>query len=87
MTTEDKLTITPITPAVGAIASGVDLSRTLRDAELGAIRKAVLEKGAVFFRDQHITQPQAVSFLRQFGPLSIDPFSKAARQPAYAARA
>jgi taurine dioxygenase len=76
-----ELEITAITPVVGAIASGVDISGPLESAAVQAIRAAVLEHGVVFFRGQEMTQPQMVDFMRNFGPLCTDPFSVAALSP------
>jgi alpha-ketoglutarate-dependent taurine dioxygenase len=78
MATRTRIEFTPVTPVVGAVASGVDLSQPLDPDEARLIREAVLTHGAVFFRDQDITQADTVRFLKYFGPLCTDPFSKAA---------
>ncbi|WP_436775156.1 TauD/TfdA dioxygenase family protein [Yinghuangia sp. YIM S09857] len=61
------LDIRPLSGHVGAEIFGVDLSRPLSPALVAAIRAALLEWKVVFFRDQHLTQDQHVSFGRQFG--------------------
>ena len=76
MATESKLTFTPISPVVGAVASAIDLSQPLEPDEVQAIRGAALTHGAVFFRDQDITQADTVAFLKNFGQLCTDPFVK-----------
>lgn len=66
----------PITPVVGAVISGADLSQPLDEETVRDIRAAVLKHGPVFFRDQDITQADTVSFLKNFGSLCTDPFVK-----------
>jgi taurine dioxygenase len=69
------LEIQKVTPLVGAVASGIDLARPLEPETVQTVRRAVLEHGVVFFRDQDLTHPQMVSFMKNFGPLCTDPFS------------
>lgn len=75
------LTIEPITPAVGAIASGIDLAQPLAPEIANQIRRAVLDHGVVFFRDQDISRDQMAAFMSCFGTLCTDPFSVAALVP------
>lgn len=77
MATQTRLEITDITPAVGAVIDGVDLSQDLDPETVEEIRQAVLRQGAVFFRgQQHITAADTARFMRNFGTLCTDPFSK-----------
>jgi taurine dioxygenase len=71
----NALAIEPITPAVGAIARGVDIARSLGTEAVRAIRKAVLDHGVVFFRGIAMTREEMVVFMKNFGPLCTDPFS------------
>ena len=73
MTVSTALEVTKITPAIGAIATGVDLRRVDADA-FDAIRGAVLEHGAVFFRDQELTREDTLEFMSNFGEPCVDPF-------------
>jgi taurine dioxygenase len=79
--TSSKLRIEPITPAVGAIAHGVDLRRELDAEALAEIRGALLQQGVVFFRGQDLTREEVARFMGRFGPLGTDPFSIAALAP------
>lgn len=79
--TMTKLGIQPITPAVGAIAAGVDLSQPLDSETVAEIRRAILDHGVVFFRDQEMTREQTAAFMMNFGTLCTDPFSVAALSP------
>lgn len=81
MATISKLQIENITPAVGAIAHGVDLREPLDGGTVAQIRRALLDQGVVFFRGQDLTREQAATFMEHFGPLGTDPFSVAALAP------
>ncbi len=81
MATVNRIEIRPITPVVGAVASGVDLREALDAEGLAEIRRSLLEKGVVFFRGQDLTREQVAKFMSQFGPLGTDPFSVAALAP------
>ncbi len=67
------LRIEPVTPLIGAVVSGVDLSRPLSDNELGAVRQALLDHLVIFFRGQDLTIGQHKAFGRQFGELHVHP--------------
>ena len=69
------LDVETITPAIGAIIHGVDLRNRLDPGTVAAIRRAVLDHVAVFFRDQDITREQMTEFMQNFGTLCMDPFS------------
>lgn len=71
-----SITIEAITPTVGAVIGGVDLRKPLDAATIAEIRTAVLQHGACFFRDQDLTKTQAATFLKTFGPLTVDPYSQ-----------
>lgn len=68
-----RLTIEPVSPAIGAEIGGIDLAQEQDDATIAAIRAALLAHKVVFFRDQHITPAQHIAFARRFGPLEIHP--------------
>jgi taurine dioxygenase len=75
MTTSTVLDVQPVTPAVGAIVSGLDLRASPDDDTVRAIRNATLEHGVVFFRDQDLTREQMLAFMENFGTPCTDPFS------------
>jgi taurine dioxygenase len=68
------LEIHPIAGALGAELSGVDLSRTLDDETVAAIRRAWLEHLVIFFRDQDLPPAQFLAFARRFGEPIEYPF-------------
>lgn len=68
-----SLTITPISFALGAQISGVDIARPLDVEQRDAIEQALLKHQVLFFRDQPINPPQQARFAASFGDLHIHP--------------
>ncbi len=69
-----KIKVAPISGALGAEISGVDLSRPIDDATFADIRQAFLDNCVIFFRDQKLTPDQQKDFGRRFGNLNVHPF-------------
>ena len=67
-----SITVSPLTPAIGAEIGNIDLRQVSSD-EIADIRAALLEYKVVFFRDQTLTQAEHISFAREFGDLEIHP--------------
>ena len=67
------LEVRPISGALGAEVHGVDFGRVLDDATIGGIRRALLDHGVVFFRDQHFDAEQHKALARRFGEIFIHP--------------
>ena len=57
----------PVAGHIGAEITGIDLAGGLDDAEVAAIRAAVLRWKVVFFRDQRLDHTGHVEFARRFG--------------------
>lgn len=68
-----SLHITPLSPALGAQISGVDLSRELTAEHRDAIEQALLKHQVLFFREQPLTPQQQARFAAYFGDLHIHP--------------
>ncbi|QKZ07382.1 taurine dioxygenase [Pseudomonas eucalypticola] len=68
-----SLTITPISPAIGAVISGIDIAQPITAEHRDAIEQALLKHHVIFFRDQPITPQQQARFAAQFGDLHIHP--------------
>ncbi len=79
--TLDGLTLTPLTPTIGAEVGGVDLRQPLSAGQAAAIRQALLDWKVLFFRDQEIDTDQHLAFSRSFGELEVHPF--APHKPGY----
>jgi taurine dioxygenase len=71
--TSQHLDVRPISGAMGAEIRGVDLSQELDSATFGAIHQALLDHGAIFFRDQDITPAQQMAFGRRWGKVHLHP--------------
>ena len=74
-----SLTITPVTPAVGAQISGVNLAR-VSDPEFTQIERAWNRHGALLFRDQQLSDDDLLAFSRRFGELDPPPVQEHGRQ-------
>jgi taurine dioxygenase len=71
-----SLTLRPVAGKIGAEVSGVDLSRPPDAAVAGALRQALVDHLALFFRDQALTPEQQLAFTRLFGPALRVPYVK-----------
>lgn len=58
-----------LTPAIGAVISGVDFSQPLGDATQDAIYQALLDSLAIFFRNAGLTPAAHMAFAESFGTL------------------
>lgn len=70
------LSIHPMTGALGAELSGVDLSQELSDDLVARIRQALLDHLVIFFRDQDLSPERQIAFAKRFGPLEAHDFVK-----------
>jgi taurine dioxygenase len=62
-----------LTPTIGAVVDGVDLSKPQDEEQIAAIRGALLQHKVIFFEDQHITPVQHRDFAARFGQLHTHP--------------
>lgn len=72
----DKITVRPLTGALGAEVDGVDLSAPLDDAVVATLRRLWLEHLVIFFRDQNLDLPQFHALAEKFGKPMLYPFLK-----------
>ena len=68
--------IHPVSGALGAEVSDVDLAKHLDDDTVAVLRRAWLEHLVLLFRDQSLTPPQLLAFARRFGNTIEYPFVK-----------
>ena len=66
------LEVGPISGALGAEVSGVDLGR-LDDAGVAGVRRALLDHGVIFFRNQSFDAEQHKALARRFGDIFVHP--------------
>ncbi len=69
----EAITVTKLTPILGAELGGIDLSKPLGNRTLDEIHRALAENLVIFFRDQHISKEQHLAFGRLFGDLHTHP--------------
>ncbi|ARW11597.1 taurine dioxygenase [Acetobacter ascendens] len=65
--------VTPLSPAIGAIVYGVNLSQPLTSDVESRLRELLLLHQVLFFRNQTITPRQQRDFAQHFGPLHLHP--------------
>lgn len=67
--TAAAFSIDPLTPAIGAEISGLDLSKPLDSETLDAVYQALLDHQVVFFRDQDLPPAAQLAFAESFGEI------------------
>ena len=67
------LVIQPLSVAIGAVVSGVDLSQPVPPGRRDEIAAALVERQVLFFRDQQFSPAQHRAFAAAFGPLHTHP--------------
>lgn len=67
------LDIQPIAGSMGAEIFGFDLSKDLNDDTFEEIHTALLDHGALFFRNQRITPQEQLDFAKRWGEIHFHP--------------
>lgn len=67
--------VEPVTPRIGAVISGVDLSKPVSNQQYSEIHDALMAHQVIFMRDQDMSLDQHKDFGRHFGELHIHPAS------------
>lgn len=65
----ETITAAPLTPRIGAVISGIDLSQSLTDQEVADLKQALADHQVIFFRDQRLDPASLKRLGRHFGPL------------------
>ena len=63
------ITVTPVSPHIGAEIGNIDLTQALAEPQVNELRHAFLEHQVVFFRDQKIGFDDQIRVAGYFGPL------------------
>ena len=71
-----SIDVRPISTALGAEISGVDLSKPVDGEQMAELRQAYAEFGVIFFRDQALTPEQHLAFARNWGEINVNRFFK-----------
>jgi taurine dioxygenase len=74
-----SLTVTPLTPAVGAEVANVDL-RSLSNHQFSQIEQAWYRHSVLLFRGQSLSDDDLLAFSRRFGELDPPPNQERGRQ-------
>ena len=72
--TYQTITVEPVTPAIGGMVAGVDISDDLPNTVIREIRAALLDRLVIFFRGQSLDPTQLVAFAKRFGEIGYYPF-------------
>ncbi len=68
-----SIDVMPISGALGAEITGVDVAHDLSDGVISDIRQALLDHGVIFFRNQTLDADRHKAFTRRFGEIFIHP--------------
>lgn len=71
------ISVTPVSPALGAEISGVDIAAGVDDKQLAEIKRAFSDYAVIFFRDQDITPDQHIEFAERWGKINVNRFFQA----------
>jgi taurine dioxygenase len=72
----ERITVEPLSGALGAEIGGVDLSRPLDAQTWDEVHRAFLENVVVVFRDQQMDAHSLAAFGERFAPLTRVPYAK-----------
>lgn len=71
------ITVSPISPMIGAEISGVDINAGVDDDQFADIKQAFIDYAVIFFRDQDITPDQHIDFAERWGKINVNRFFQA----------
>ena len=66
--------ISPLTPAIGAVVSNLDLSQSLNPSTAGFLNDALAQHGVLFFRGQNLDIGAQIRLTAAFGPVQRLPY-------------
>ena len=73
----ETISISPLSPALGAEIGGVDIAAGVDEKQFAEIRQAFSDYSVVFFRDQHLTENQHIEFAERWGQINVNRFFQA----------
>ena len=72
--TYEAISVNPVTPLIGVVVEGVDMTSDVPDAQIAELNQALVNHNVLFFRDQpELTAEQQIAFAKRFGELHIHP--------------
>ena len=72
--TYETIVVKPLTPAIGAEISGIDLATEISNECFAEIREAWHKHLVIFFRDQELAPNSLVRVAKRFGEIGLYPF-------------
>ena len=73
----ETIQATPVSPALGAEISGIDIARGVSDEQFAELRRAFVDYSVIFLRDQQLTPEQHIAFAERWGQININRFFRA----------
>ena len=73
MTAFTDFVVAALTPAIGGLVSGLDLSRPLSERAIQSLREALAERHVLFFENQNLDPAAQRDFASRFGKLHVHP--------------
>ena len=67
----ETITVTPVTPHIGGLVEGIDLTRPLSEKTVEELHAALMDRLALFFRDQKLTHAAHKALGAHFGRLHV----------------
>jgi len=71
-----KISVKPLSAALGAVIDGVDLAQDLSDSTLEELKNAFGRYSVIFFRDQGLTPQQHIDLAERWGTINVNRFFK-----------
>ncbi len=71
-----EIEVTPQSAALGALISGVDLSKEPNERAMAELEDAFGRYSVIFFRDQDLTPPQHIALAERWGAINVNRFFK-----------
>jgi taurine dioxygenase len=69
--TYQSITVTPLTPSVGGVVSGIDLTQPLSNEQVEDLHRALADRMVIFFRDQPIDHAAHKRLANHFGGIHV----------------
>lgn len=66
--------VNPLSPALGAEIGGVDIAAGIGDEQFAEMRRAFIDHGVIFLREQRLTPDQHIAFARRWGDINVNRF-------------
>lgn len=73
----ETIEVYPLSPALGAEVGGVDIASGIDERQFSELRRAYIDYGVVFLRDQNITPDEHIAFARRWGEINVNRFFRA----------